>query len=595
MRGSGPVVRGGGVDVLRRSLVVVVVALLSVVGVVVSWTAAVAVQLTATALIMGGTQHPLSPSADSPAFVSNYLTWAVAGMINPAAAAVPGGDHPQIEAVDTDRRFAVVTPEEFFPVYGLTTFEKSVSQGLANLGACGRGSGDCVYNDDPAVHPAPPLDGPQPDEDLVIFGYSQSAVIASLFKREVLADRDSYPGVVGFFLVANPMRPNGGILARGPQGLRIPILGIVFYGATPTDSCTDNGPCYPTVDVAVQYDLLGGEAPVSLTNLPAWLNSALSYYYLHGKLQEANFAEAVYQGSHGDTDYYLVPVARLPLLMPFEGFVPSPILTLLDAPLRAAIEAGYARDASPGQLVKWTLLPARHPVAAVVNILRAIPVGIDDAIAEATGDPANRPLGTAPVTGPYGVGGPELPALDAQDNLMQATSNGGDFASGIQGGPARFVADKTGVGNTGVTNTGVTDTGVGNGASDTGLPDTGLPDTGGTSSGSTSAGSAPTTVPSEPGATPTPTPKKRVVFNNRLINGVVGGTHSENKPLVKLPPRPKIRGPIAFDPRPRLRGGGSGTTTATSTAAPETPGGQQDPTPSGAGADGPGDGDSAAS
>ena len=33
------------------------------------------------------------------------------------------------------------------------------------------------------------------------------------------------------------MRPNGGILSRGPTGLTIPILGVTFYGATPTDSC----------------------------------------------------------------------------------------------------------------------------------------------------------------------------------------------------------------------------------------------------------------------------------------------------------------------------------------------------------------------
>ena len=55
------------------------------------------------------------------------------------------------------------------------------------------------------------------------------------------------------------------------------------------------------------------------------------------------------------------------------------------------------------------LLPFLNPVQAILNIIMAIPTGIDDAIAEATGDPTNRPLGTAPVTSPFGVGGPELP------------------------------------------------------------------------------------------------------------------------------------------------------------------------------------------
>ena len=183
---------------------------------------------------------------------------------------------------------------------------------------------------------------------------------------------------------------------------------MTFYGATPTDSCEVE--CYETVDVAAQYDGLGGDAPVSITNLLAVANAGLGYYYFHGDLQDETFDEDVlYQGSQGDTDYYILPARRLPILMPFESFVPSPILTLLEAPLKAAIEAGYARDVNPGVATKVGLLPFRNPVQAIVNILRAIPVGIDDAIAEATGDPANRPLGTDEVTSPYGVGGPDLP------------------------------------------------------------------------------------------------------------------------------------------------------------------------------------------
>jgi hypothetical protein len=256
-------------------------------------------------------------------------------------------------------------------------------------------------------------------------------VVASLVKQDLIANRPAPGTDVSFFLLANPMRPNGGVLARGPEGLTIPIIGITFYGATPTNSC-DTGECYETVDVAAQYDILGGDAPASITNLLAIANAALGYYYLHGDLQNGEFADAQYQGSQGDTDYYIVPARRLPLLMPFESFVPSPILTLLEAPLKAAIEAGYARDVNPGVATKVGLLPFRDPVAAIVNIIRAIPVGIDDAIAEASGDPQNRPLGTAPVTSPFGVGGPELPeppvADDADANLMFSRAGDGPVA-----------------------------------------------------------------------------------------------------------------------------------------------------------------------
>lgn len=388
-----------------RSLRVVALALLSVVGLALAWTATTVVQLAATALIMGGTDHPLSASGDDRDYIENYLDNAVTLFINPASGAPTGtGGDPIAGVGDDDDRYAVTYPASFFPVFGSQTFDSSVGAGRGNLNGCVRGTG-CTYNEDVADPTSPEVpQGPA----FAVFGYSQSAVVASLAKKDLIEQRPADGTDVSFFLLANPMRPNGGILSRGPEGLTIPILGVTFYGATPTDSC-ETGECYETADVAAQYDILGGDAPVSITNLPAIANAALGYYYLHGDLQNGNFDEAQYQGSYGDTDYYIVPARRLPILMPFESFVPSPILTLLEAPLKAAIEAGYARDVSPGVATKVGLLPFTNPVQAIVNIVKAIPVGVDDAIAEASGDPDNRPLGTTPVTSPFGVGGPELP------------------------------------------------------------------------------------------------------------------------------------------------------------------------------------------
>jgi hypothetical protein len=390
-----------------RSLGVVGLSLLSVVGLVVTWTAATVVQLTATALIMGGTGHPLTPTGDDPAYVNRYLDNAVTLFINQAASPTRPGDNP-IEGVNGDPVYAVTYPAQFFPVAGSQTFDSSVRDGRGNLSGCVRAT-SCAYNGQPVGDPpGVPTPTPQAPNEFTVFGYSQSAVVASLVKKDLIANPPANTDV-SFFLLANPMRPNGGILARGPEGLTIPIIGITFYGATPTDSCEGPGGCYETVDVAAQYDGLGGDAPASITNVLAIANAVAGYYYLHGDLQDAEFDDALYQGSNGDTDYYLVPARRLPILMPFESFVPSPILTLLEAPLKAAIEAGYARDVNPGVATKVGLLPFRNPVQAIVNIIRAIPVGIDDAIAEATGDPANRPLGTDEVTSPFGVGGPDLP------------------------------------------------------------------------------------------------------------------------------------------------------------------------------------------
>ncbi|KUI20237.1 hypothetical protein AU193_16965 [Mycobacterium sp. GA-1285] len=390
-----------------------VLAVFAAIALAVAWTTATAVQLAASALIMGGTEHPLTTPPDDPAYISEYLQNAVNGFINPASDRVTTSpDVPPIGEVD-ENVYAVVYPAAFFPVFGTKTFDRSVAEGVTSLEGCVRGNSNCRFNKDASynVDPEGPTPPPSADEDYVIFGYSQSAVVASLVKRELIADPRE-DGETSFFLLANPMRPNGGILARGPDGLTIPIIGITFYGATPTNSCEGNGPCMPTTDVAAQYDGLGGDAPASLTNVLAILNAAAGYYYLHGDLQNADLDGALYQGTTGDTDYYLYPTKRLPILMPFEAFVPSPILTALDAPLRVLIEGAYARDVPPGVATKVGLLPFRNPIKTAINLVKSIPTGLDDGIEEVSG---SRPLGTEKTTSPFGVGGPELPDPPGDD------------------------------------------------------------------------------------------------------------------------------------------------------------------------------------
>jgi hypothetical protein len=422
---------------LIRSLGATIVALLGVIVLAIAWTATTAVQLAATALIMGGTGHPLgTPPEDPLSYINPYLDNAINGFINPAAAAPTGTGNAPIAAVGLgDDRYAIITPEQFFPVSGSMTFDDSVAIGLANLDSCLRGTG-CQYNDNALLSPAAPAAPPVPGDEFDIFGYSQSAVIASLEKQAAIDNPGQLPNL-HFFLLANPMRPNGGFLSRGPNGLTIPFLGVTFYGATPTNSC-EVGDCLETVDVAAQYDGLGGDAAVGLTNVLAVVNAAMGYFLLHGNLQNSNFDNALYQGSYGDTDYYLVPTPRLPVLMPFDPIVPSPILTAVDTIIRPIIEGAYRRDINPGVPVGVGLLPFQNPVQTLVNVLVAIPTAVDDAVAEATGNSSFRPLGTKPVTSPFGVGGPDLPAPPSETNLTAfAKSDGaGDKKAADEGARA---------------------------------------------------------------------------------------------------------------------------------------------------------------
>ncbi|OBA87502.1 hypothetical protein A5662_26005 [Mycobacteriaceae bacterium 1482268.1] len=425
---------------VARSLVVVLVALISVPALVVTTAITSAVQLLATtALIMGGTQHPLSTPPDSVAFVNNYFGQAVGNYITPGT----GETNP-----DT---YAVIYPAEFFPVFGTTTFDDSVQAGRENLNTClGRGGpGDaCNYNQSDGVNSpdtAPPAPGP--DVHFVVFGYSQSAVVASLVKNDLINDPNADPYLNGteFVLASNPMRPNGGILGRGFEGMTIPFFGITFYGPTENScggpTCAPGDPTvYPTVDVAQQYDFLGGDAPARPLNLLAMANSLAAYAQLHGDVPSHSITEPgiIDQGTYGDTHYYMIPADRLPILMPLQTLgVPSAALALPDAILRVWIEDAYARDKSPGEHVQFAIIPIGNPVSLIGNTLGAVPVGIDDTVQQATGTDS-RPLGTADVYRPFGVGGPvydKTTGVKTTDNVGIPTGSGGYGPTSVQPQP----------------------------------------------------------------------------------------------------------------------------------------------------------------
>ncbi len=417
---------------IARSLVVILVALLAVPALVLSVTITTAVQLLATtALIMGGTQHPLSLPTDPNDFVTGYMNQAINNYIDPDGTPVPPNPTEY-------NRVAVIYPAEFAPVFGSTTFDDSVAIGRNNLSHClGASVGGCNYNTGVGST------APNPAEDnFIVFGYSQSAVVASLVKNDIIEDGDTDLDGTEIDLVSNPMRSNGGILGRGIQGLTIPIIGITFYGPT-QNSCSgrvcDPNDAFvtPTTDTAQQYDILGGDAPARLDPL-AFANSIAAYALLHGNMPNRSIAlgpggvpadhEVVYQDTYGDTTYYMVTAPRLPiLLLATQAGVPGPVLAIPDALMRVWIEDKYRRDLSPGEHVQFQLSPIGNPINLVGNMLGAIPVGIDDTVAQATGDADNRPLGTANVYRPFGVGGPvydKTTGLPDEDNVGIATGGG---------------------------------------------------------------------------------------------------------------------------------------------------------------------------
>ncbi len=349
-----------------------------------------AIDLAATALYMGGTDHPLSIPEDTTEYINFYVNWAYNGFVAPSGLCT-GGD-PGCTPV------AVRTPAQFWPITGLRdmTYDESVGIGLTNLRNCLNGVA-CTVTDAPFISTG---SRQLTDTSYTVFGYSQSAVIASMMKSELIAHPPS--GTVSFVFESNPNRPNGGILERF-VGVHIPILGVTFNGATVTNSPQSTP--LNTVDAVHQYDPVG-DFPTNPLNLLADLNALVGFFYEH---PEGGTGTPELQGQYQDSTYYLIPTTTLPLLRPLTvlPYLGPLLATILDPALRVLVETGYDRTINPGAPTPAKYLYFPNPITTVVNVLKAIPTGWDNGIAHITGDPANRPFHTT-APGPYGVGGPPV-------------------------------------------------------------------------------------------------------------------------------------------------------------------------------------------
>jgi PE-PPE domain-containing protein len=362
-----------------------------------------------TALVMGGTQHSLNVDPgrpeipDTQQFVDDY-------------AAGANGRYIHCDAIDCTV-VGAVTPEEFYPTVGTISFNQSVARGQQNLDNCLKGL-DCTYTR------TSPQSGTvtapfAPDTDY-LFGYSQSATIVTLQKREMAAHPNDYPDTVFFDVIGNPNRPNGGFVSRGLDGFTIPFLDVTLSGPTPTDTP------YLTDDTARQYDGLV-DSPVNPLNFLSDVNALMGAALIHGDYFGPTVGQPILQDEYGDTTYYLIPTPTLPLLIPVEQIptVGPFVAAVFDAPTRVLVEAGYNRTKSPGEPTTWDYFYTPNPVALATNFLVAIPTGLDDAISQAAGDPNLRPFQTDE-PGPYGVGGPPVtmsPTTNEQNMQLTAVAD----------------------------------------------------------------------------------------------------------------------------------------------------------------------------
>ena len=236
-----------------------------------------------------------------------------------------------------------------------------------------------------------------PNDHLVIYGYSQSALIANREKRKLA---EQYPAGtsapdIDFVLGGDENLPNGGLFARFP-GLYIPILDWSFNGPAPTDTQFD------TVEIIRQYDFMG-DFPLYPLNLIADLNALLGFLYVHLYPFDVSLApdaskSPAFQGTHGDTSYYFFETQDLPLFAPLRTLgVPEKYIDVVEPFFRVLVDLGYDRSIKPWEPTPARLIPTLNPATVATDLVNAIGEGINNAAALIGSPPQSIPAapGTA--------------------------------------------------------------------------------------------------------------------------------------------------------------------------------------------------------
>ncbi|PJE21497.1 MAG: PE family protein [Mycobacterium sp.] len=282
------------------------------------------------------------------------------------------------------------TPEELYPLTGVRSmyFNRSVQIGLSTLDTA-------VYQQITAGN------------SVTVFGVSQSAVISSLYMRNLAAGLSSFgasappANMLNFVLTGNEMNPNGGLLSRFP-GLVMSSLGLEFYGSTPSDTI------YPVRNYTLEYDGFA-DFPKYPLNLISDLNAVAGIVFVHPQylsLTQAQINAAIplqtSPGYAGNTEYFILPTHQLPLLQPLRAVpvIGNPLANLIEPDMRVLVNLGYG-DPNYGYSTSPADLPTPFglfPDVAPGTVFNALSAGTQQGITQFGAD--LQAMASQPVTAP---------------------------------------------------------------------------------------------------------------------------------------------------------------------------------------------------
>ncbi|MGE2716632.1 PE-PPE domain-containing protein [Mycolicibacterium litorale] len=241
------------------------------------------------------------------------------------------------------------------------------------------------------------------EDPIYVVGFSQGGNAASDVVAQL--EKDGYDASkVTFVMVGNGARNDGGLWARLPAGVYVPLIGLSF-GAS-TNPAPSNDPKAPQIIlVSKQYDG-ASDVPKYVLNPLAWANAVTGFLYVHnGYYQDVDISdldvnedgrisdEEIAAQQAIDPDKYIITkngnitdvlirneVGDLPLTRPLRDLgVPQEVIEALDPLLRAIIETGYDRPADGGLYPsKPVLLDGMPSIDQWISDFKAIAAGMQE-------------------------------------------------------------------------------------------------------------------------------------------------------------------------------------------------------------------------
>ncbi|SPM29520.1 PE family protein [Mycobacterium terramassiliense] len=314
------------------------------------------------------------PAATIPPFPANQVSYFIGGtgVPIPSQSFVTRANNLYVRSVSTLE--ALYTPEQLYPLTGVKSLplNQSVAEGVTILD-------NTLYN---TIHGQ--------GQSVTVFGISQSAIISSL-EMQNLANGTSLFGAnppnvnqLNFVLTGNEVNPNGGLLSRFPN-LSLPALGLDFYPAM-----NANTP-YHVANYTLEYDGFA-DFPRYPINVLSDLNAVAGIVFVHTTyldLTPTQVNNAIQlptsPGYTGNTTYYMIPTADLPLLKPLDAIpvIGKPLVDLLQPDLKVLVNLGYGPDPTLGYSTSYADVPTPFglfPNANPGTVFNALAAGTQQGI-----------------------------------------------------------------------------------------------------------------------------------------------------------------------------------------------------------------------